>query len=402
MMSKTVEIRLGTGAGLLLGILVSVLVSGCGSTSPRSQTQTGTPTSYSPSPDFEPTIEAFLENPVGFYYRQKASEAIQCAQTVLSDDAYTVDDRKRTLIALGAIYVSTDREPEARAAFSELLRLDPMADLDPPGAFPPPVQESFYGLRDSLLLRAESELPSDIRTVAVGPMDAVPLVAGKFDLEKFSRGLNQILVTDLMGATPLKIVERQRLGVLMQEIEMNSNEQIFDPEYAVKLARLSGAQSYLFGSVLQVDRQKIRFDLRWVDTATTEVLISEGVEMKVENADDLFKLEREVLLNLLVPKIHGILAANDPDGTPKEKELEKRMKDLLEKRKKRSGSFENASYVDVLLTTGEALMAEDRGDLAGAQRAWKRVHEMDPHHGEAEQRSLALVAHLEMSEGGGR
>jgi TolB-like protein len=348
----------------------------------------------------DPAVLAeFRADPMKFFFELRAPEAIECGQVILSEDGAASPERNRELTALSAIYASRGMLPEARAACLEMLSEDPLADLDSPELLPPPVVRLFYGVRDSLLLESGAFAAEDIRTVAVGDIENNSLVHGKYDLDKFARGLSQILITDLMDATPLKIVDRQRLSVLRQEIGMSSNADIVNPEYGVPLGKLCGAQSFLFGSLIQVEPKKIRFDLRWVNTSTSEILLSEGFEAKLGSADDLFKLEKKVLIDLLLPKMHDLLAMAGTGEVPKEKEMKKRLEEHLKLKKKRELA-EGSSYVDLLLRTGDALLAEDRGDFASAETTWQQIHEIDPQNTRADDRARALGAYLEL--GGGQ
>ncbi|MCA9729055.1 MAG: hypothetical protein KC729_15295 [Candidatus Eisenbacteria bacterium] len=345
------------------------------------------------------TLDAFRADPRSFFFEQRSADAIACGQIVLRDPDYPPAARVEALTTLGAIYVSTKRTSQARAAFYEILETDPLAELDRPEQLPPPVVRLYYGLRDSVLLAAGGGRP-DIRTVAVGDIENNAIVSGAYDLDRFALGLQHILVTDLKASTPLKIVDRQRLGVLLDEIGMNQNQEVFDPRYSVPLGKLCGAQSYLFGSLFQVEEKKIRLDLKWVDTSTTEILLSEGLEMKIGSGDDLLKLERKVLLDLLLPKMHELLVSAQGEDAPTHDEMEKRVKQYFdEKKRAKKRLAEGANYVDLLLQTGDAILAEERGDLAEARTAWKRVREIDPLDPLAEDRSAALVAYLDLQEG---
>jgi formamidopyrimidine-DNA glycosylase len=67
----------------------------------------------------------------------------------------------------------------------------------------------------------------------------------------------------------LKIVERQRLKVLQDELALGKDPGQADPRSRVRMGRLCGAQSYLFGQFMLVGRNRARMDLRWVRTLAT-------------------------------------------------------------------------------------------------------------------------------------
>ncbi len=345
------------------------------------------------------TLASFRQDPMSFFFDLRQTEAIACGQVVLADASVAAGERRRVLSALAAVHLASGRAPQARAAILEILRDDPGAELERPEVLPPPLVTLFYGLRDSLLLAGGADgigtSRLDIRTLAVGDIENNSIVTGKYNLNAFAKGLTQIMITDLQEATPLTLVDRQRLNVLREEIQMSQNAQITDPRYRVPLGKLTGAQSFLFGSLMQVDEKKVRLDLRWVDTSTGEILLAEGVEGSLGSSDDLFKLERRVLLEHLVPRLQKLLGSAGG-----KEDLEKSMKPYLED--KRKALLKDTAYMDLLLKTGEAILAEDRGDLAAARTAWAEVSRINPGDEAATGRAQGLSAYLAMNSGGGR
>ncbi len=337
-------------------------------------------------------LAAFRADPLSFFFGLRTADAIRCGQIVLAEAPQASPERKEVLTTLAAIYLASGRRAQASAAVHEMLAEDPRADLDRPELLPPPLVDFFYGIRDSMVLAGDEPVPPDIRTLAVGDIENNSIVSGKYDLNAFAKGLTQIMITDLSATTPLKLVDRSRLQVLRSEIQMNHDADVTDPRYRVPLGKLTGAQSFLFGSVMQVDPKKIRLDLRWVDTSTGEVLLADGVEAKLGSSDDLFQLERKVLLDLLVPRIEKLLS-----GQPGAGELDKAIKPYLDRKKKELPK--GTSYVDLLLSTGKAILAEERGDYAAAQTAWAEAGRLDPGDDALGSRALALNAYVEMNGG---
>lgn len=376
-------------AGLLMP--AAVFVFGCASSSVAARAAAPEPAAISPAAQGASggSVDAFAADPMRFFFELKTAEAIEAGQILLAGNQLQDASRGRVLTALGAIHLATGRPAQARAAFLEILRKDPGYDLERPEVLPPPVVSLFYSLRDSAMLAVDRPTPLDIRTLAVGDIENNSIVPGKFDLDKFARGLTHIMISDLREATPLTIVDRQRLAVIRQELEMSRSEMITDPKYRVPLGKLTGAQSFLFGSILQAEKDKVRLDIRWVNTETGEILLAEGVEAKLGSSDDLFKLERKVLLELLLPQIHAMVGAG---GEPVD--VKKSLEPYLERKKKELPR--GSSYVDLLLKTGEAVLAEERGDFAAARTAWQEVESLNPADAVSGERALALNAFVEL------
>lgn len=331
-------------------------------------------------------LAEFRDDPIRFYFDQRPADAIECAQVVLSDTTLTPSARHEVLTTVGTIYLARKRPADARAAFLGVLADDPTLDLPYAEAMPRAVVSYFYGLRDSLLLESERPLAPDIATLAVGDIENNSVfVSDEYDMDRFAEGLRHVLTTDLLGATPLKLVDRQRLDVLQAEIGMSRSADIVDPRYRTQIGKLSGAQSYLFGSFILLEKDLARIDLRWVNTSTGEILLSEGVEGKFRSSKDLIELERRALMEHLLPQVR-VMIGEAADGD----EMHEKARELIEQRKK--ALPDRDAYMNLVLKTGEAVLAEERGDLVAAQAAWSEVSQLDPANAYADLRAQSLRA----------
>lgn len=352
-------------------------------------------TAFAASPDAAMLAE-FRHDPMSFFFDLRSADAVLCGQAVLQGATdFTPAEKKEALTTLAATYLAAGKEPQARAAVLQVLSADPQADLSKQETLPPPLVQLFYGLRDSLLLASGQTTAPQILTLAIGDIENNSIVKGKYDMDNFARGLTHIMTTDLKHASPFKIVDRQRLAALRAEIDMSRNDQATDPRYAVPLGRLSGAQSFLFGSLMQVEGNKVRLDIRWVDTSTSEILLSEGLEAKVSSSADLFKLERKLLLDALAPRMQAWLSGKD-QGQDAGQKIEDRMRPMLEGRKQSGGG--GTAYLDFLLRSGEAMLAEEKGDYAAATSAWKQAAKLRPDDTMATDRARALDAQVAMAQ----
>jgi TolB-like protein len=338
-------------------------------------------------------VSEFRKDPEAFFFDLRHLEAIAVARHILDDGDASSADRAIAFRTLGQIYAALDAPDQARAAFTKLFETDPSAELEPPAAYPPPVVKLFYSVKDSgrrQLSRRDGERGDEatrdgaetaIHTLAIGPMDnqSPTLPGAKFDLDRFAAGLTQMVTTDLMGSTSLKIVDRQRLEVLRSEIQL-SNSGFADADQAVKAGRLLGAQSYLFGSLIMLPNGLVRIDLRLVETETGRILLAESRQKKVGNGSDLLKLENEVVM-LLAKKLDEVTQAA---GAP-EASVSKAAKQALDERKK-----EADEALRLVELTGAAILAEDAGQTAEALAYWKQVAEMEPANALADARVQAL------------
>jgi TolB-like protein len=226
----------------------------------------------------------------------------------------------------------------------------------------------------------------------MGDIENNSLVKAEYDTDHFCRGLVQVILGDLQNSTPLKVVDRQRLSVLLDELALNKDPARMNEDHRVKLGQLSGAQSYLFGQFMQLDRRRVRLDLRWVDTATGEVLLARGAEGSVASVGDLFKLERKVLVELLAPQIQKML-----DGAQPPSQLQKKIDTHL--KEKQRAIPPKTSYVKVIEAAGQAMANEDAGDLDAASASWQRVADMNPGDEAARTRARSLNAYRKARKG---
>lgn len=340
----------------------------------------------------------FKQDPLYFYFDDRSAEAIRFSEAILGDASAPRLLRDQVLVTVATIRMAQRREGAARKAFLEILAANPTANLDRPSRLPPAVTRLFYHLRDSVCTAQQQTLVdsgllgTSIRTLAVGDIENNSIVKAGYDTDHFCMGLVQVILTDLQGATPLTIVDRQRLSVLLDEIGLGKDPTRMDARSRVQMGRLTGAQSYLFGQFMQLDRQHVRLDLRWVNTSTGEILLAKGAEGRVGSAADLFKLEKRVLLELLAPEIQNLLDSTQAPGG-----LQKQIEKFLDA-KRRSMARPN-SYVAMVEASGRALAAEDAGRYDGAVSAWEKVATLNPADSTARIRARSLASYQKLHRG---
>jgi len=95
-----------------------------------------------------------------------------------------------------------------------------------------------------------------------------------------------------------KVVERERIQFILDEIQRSdatiSGQKLADPEFAVRVGKLLGAQSMLIGSYMKFNN-KLRLDTRLVKTETSEIIKTESVEGK---ADEIFELSKRLAIKI--------------------------------------------------------------------------------------------------------
>jgi TolB-like protein len=210
------------------------------------------------------------------------------------------------------------------------------------------MKPTCHGLAASLLLTTlGASVLAAPRTVAVSYFDNT---SGSAELAPLSRGLADMLITDLTGLPSITIVERQKLNVALDELKL-SKSKFIDPRNALRLGKGLAAELILTGSYAVI-ADTLRIDVRLFDVTTGAVLISEHVEGKQA---EFFALEKE-LVELLVSALELKLTRND-------------------KLKLRTNQTQSvlawASY-------SAALEATDRGDADAARDLYRKALAADP------------------------
>ncbi|MBL4658548.1 MAG: hypothetical protein JKX73_11140, partial [Flavobacteriales bacterium] len=132
------------------------------------------------------------------------------------------------------------------------------------------------------------------KTIAISYFDNT---SGDIRYNPLSKGIADMLITDLSKVPKINIVEREKLESLLQEIELGSSK-YFDQKTAQQLGKGLGAEAILTGAFLVLDDQ-LRIDARLVDVASGNILTAESVS---GGKDDFFALHAQ-LVQLLVKEL---------------------------------------------------------------------------------------------------
>jgi len=179
--------------------------------------------------------------------------------------------------------------------------------------------------------------------------------------DPLGKGLADMLLTDLAAVEGIRLVERARLQELVGEIRAQQSS-YFDADTAQRFGQLVGAQFAVTGA-LAAAGDELRIDLRLVEVATGEVLLTEKV---VGSPERFFELEAELVRDVVV-------------GLDRTAVLHQT-----------SGTYD----LDGALALGQALDAADRGDLDVASRALAPVVAGQPGFQLAQQRYTEILRQL--------
>ncbi|MBD3334258.1 MAG: tetratricopeptide repeat protein [Candidatus Eisenbacteria bacterium] len=294
------------------------------------------------------------------YYSTDFHKALQHVDTYLSQQDLLPAERIAGLQLKGMCHIALRDSTGARRTIEAILEEDPSYRVDP-DVVPPGLLRVYYRvLRD----RGELSIPEGIRSVAVLYLTNSSVTEHE-QMDPLRQGLADAIITDITGATDVRVVERERLEYIRTEI-MRQQTVEFDQTTAVRAGRLLGAQSFLFGSFTRIG-DELRLNARLVETETGEILKAHLVEGEMDEIFDLVhQLSRHAVEDL---------------GALYNRPLSQQDADLK-----------------AFLEYAEGLTYLDRGDYDEARAHFEKALEYSPDYAKAERRYRQVLPLMAMGE----
>lgn len=258
-------------------------------------------------------------------------------------------------LGLAAAYEGLGRLDSARALYTNLSLATP--------PLPGRVRRQLEGRlrllsRRELVERARRAVQEEARLAQVPPQPNTFAVfpftytGRREELKPLGRGLAHVVVTDLAKVRQLRLLERQQVQFLIDELRLGEEGRV-DPATGARSGRLLQASQVLQGALGDVPGSvQLRLDATVVTTVSAEVAATGEAADRLES---LFDLEKEVLFQLL--ERLGVQL------TPAEREA------LAER---------PTASLQAFLAFSRGLEAEDRGDLALAAAEYREAERLDP------------------------
>ena len=144
--------------------------------------------------------------------------------------------------------------------------------------------------RQALAREAELALqPPQPATVAVLPL----VIAGDSSLQPLSRGLAELITTDLAYLRTLRLLERLQIGMLLDELKLGQTERA-DPATAARVGRLLRAERMVQGTATIPRRGPVQLSA----TVVTGTGVVRPVSQVTGPFAKLLDLEKQVVLDL--------------------------------------------------------------------------------------------------------
>lgn len=137
-----------------------------------------------------------------------------------------------------------------------------------------------------LLLTGLQAMPADeTRTLAVLYFENNSLTKQQ-EMDPLRKGLADQLITELGKISQIKVVERNQLQKLLEEMQL-AQAGMIDSGSAQEVGKMLGAQNLLFGSYMLMLDNTLRIDVRIVEVESALTIKAEEVS---GNPKDLYKL----------------------------------------------------------------------------------------------------------------
>jgi curli biogenesis system outer membrane secretion channel CsgG len=167
-----------------------------------------------------------------------------------------------------------------------------------------------------------------------------------------SKGLAEMLITELAQNTKLDVVERDRLQAVIEEQNLQKTDRV-DQATAVKLGKTLGARHLLMGSFVIDPARNLRIDVRAVNTETSRIDYVESVSGKADKLLELvIALGQKVNSGLKLPAWSGVSSTEPAAKSP--------------------------NQFKALMAMSLALEAEDAKDTAAAAKQYREAIALAP------------------------
>ena len=256
-----------------------------------------------PSPGDSEDVQQVIAKAKQAFDNFDMDQAIRLLNTAVGMNG-TVEERKQIFVLLGRAYFAKDMMDNTKGALQSLAALSPpRIELDP-DVVPPQFVKMYYTVWKEKSGSAEIERSDPgIQTMAVLDFRNRLFGTEAKDYDGLQLGFADLMINQLNGVVNLKVVERERIAWILEEIGLNNDPSKVDQSSAVRAGKLLGVQTILFGSYVGT-KDKMKLTARLVKVETGEILGTEEVPGEI---DDFFELTNKLAVR--VAKIINVKAA---------------------------------------------------------------------------------------------
>jgi TolB-like protein len=240
--------------------------------------------------------KAKLKEAEEYYKSAQFDKAVEVLQQ-LSVDSTDAEVQKDALRFLGRAYTAKGLYDKAKDAILKLLKLEPPMVVFNPDYEPPVFMKLYYESRKEYSGSYKVEKPDPgMKTMAIIDFKNRS-VDHKAQYDPMEQGFADLMINRLNNSTNLKVIERERIQWILNEIKLQDQ---YDMEGAVRMGKQLGVQTVLLGSFIIVGDQ-IWLGARLVKVETSEILLTDEVKGDLDNFFDLVdKLGKKIADNINV------------------------------------------------------------------------------------------------------
>ena len=316
--------------------------------------------------DREAAAEA-AEAGIAAYNSGKYDEAIR----KLSAAQAVVPDNSAVQLYLGLAYLKQDRLADTVEVWETYLGLPPSTDTEEDAELKAKVRRYL-----TLVTREENQRAAKAaiaREAGLGAPDASTVAVSYFrnlggaDLAPLRKGMAALLIADFAKVPGLKVVERERLQALVDEMAL-SGKGLTTADTAPRMGRLLGAGRVATGTYAEPEKDDLVVDTLVADTSTAKTVATQEASGPVQEfweVENLLAIEILAGLGFSQARLAS-LGVLDQIRTPQTTSL---------------GAFQAFS---------RGLDAKDRQDYATARTEFETALKEDPNFDLAREELLAL------------
>ena len=296
-----------------------------------------------------------------FYNSANFDKAITIFAKLAEDNTIDHKEMKEILLALGRSYTAKGNKEKAMQAMTKLIDLEPPTITPDPDAECPPLMKIYYQARKAKTGSTVVEnADPGIKTIAILDFKNRSID----DKEKFDpmeKGFAELMIDQLNGSVSLKVIERERIQWILDEIGLENDPSKFDQSSAVRVGKQLGVHSILLGSFIKT-KSKIKLLARLVKVETSEILATESAD---GDADEFFDIAENLSIKV-AKKINASLSSADIDKSSETKSL------------------------DAMMAYSEGLVHLEKGDFKAAYAKFVKAFEFDPKYDKAKTKADSI------------
>lgn len=217
------------------------------------------------------------------YYKSAQFEKAIDVLLQVSTDSTDKEVQKDALRFLGRAYTAKGLYDKAKDAIMKLLKLEPPLVMFNPDFEPPVFMKIYYETRKEYTGSYQVEKPDPgMKTMAIIDFKNRS-VSHKIQYDPMEQGFADLMINRLNNSTNLKVVERERIQWILNEIKLQNQ---YSMEGAVRMGKQLGVQTVLLGSFIIVGDQ-IWLGARLVKVESSEILLTDEIK---GDLDEFFTL----------------------------------------------------------------------------------------------------------------